>query len=270
MPAHSLLHPRLRQVPPLTHTWFFLPGPAAPARDSDSPTHLPGASRPAPRTAPPAARATTRPTRTFVHGATLHLAALQHLPFGPHGAPHRRLSNPPPCYPASSHATAWTRPFDQFTSTASRCTSWPIPIPVTGSRRRATAIVDVPARHPAGDSTAVRSGSHLDDTCRGPGGSAPRVRVNKPLNRPVPQQAPRDPLKPLVRGHPTRALLGRRSTSPSTDQCHDKPLERGHPTRRAAQVGRVPPQTTPLLSVWGCEWGPTPLSSLTSHYGNER
>ena len=75
--------------------------------------------------------------------------------------------------------------------------------------------------------------------------------LDKPLSGPVPRQAPQ---------------WSGASTSPSVVRCLDKPLERGHPTRRAAQVGRVPPQTTPLLSVWGCEWGPTPLSSTCCTY----
>jgi hypothetical protein len=38
-----------------------------------------------------------------------------------------------------------------------------------------------------------------------------------------------------------------------------------HPTRRASAGGEGPPQTTPLLSVRGCERGSNPLSSNTLH-----
>ena len=38
-----------------------------------------------------------------------------------------------------------------------------------------------------------------------------------------------------------------------------------HPTRRASAGGEGPPQTTPLLSVRGCERGSNPLSSIILH-----
>ena len=50
--------------------------------------------------------------------------------------------------------------------------------------------------------TAVQSGCHLDGTRRDPGRSTPPARaLDKPLGGPVSRQAPRDPLKPLERGH---------------------------------------------------------------------
>jgi hypothetical protein len=47
-------------------------------------------------------------------------------------------------------------------------------------------------------------------------------------------------------------------------------LERGHQTRRVQRRWGGSTQTTPLLSVWGCEWGPTPLSSYTLHTSSRR
>ena len=56
------------------------------------------------------------------------------------------------------------------------------------------------------------------------------------------------------------ATPARASTSGSAPPQAPRGTQRDEP----AQVGRVPPQTTPLLSVWGCKWGSNPLSSTTS------
>ena len=50
----------------------------------------------------------------------------------------------------------------------------------------------------------------------------------------------------------------------STSRSAPSQAPRGTQRDEPAQVGRVPPQTTPLLSVWGCKWGSNPLSSTTS------
>jgi hypothetical protein len=51
----------------------------------------------------------------------------------------------------------------------------------------------------------------------------------------------------------------------STSRSAPPQAPRGTQRDEPAQVGRVPPQTTPLLSVWGCKWGSNPLSSTTLH-----
>jgi hypothetical protein len=65
------------------------------------------------------------------------------------------------------------------------------------------------------------------------------------------------PARTRAMGH-TRRLRD----SPSPASTHE-PLE-GHPTARAGAGGEGLPQTTPLLSVWGCKWVPIPLGSMNT------
>ena len=65
---------------------------------------------------------------------------------------------------------------------------------------------------------------------------------------------------------------GRLSATPSTAASTSRSSPAQAPQARAPnatsqQVGPGPPQPTPLLSVRGCEWGPTPLSSNTPSPG---
>ncbi len=67
---------------------------------------------------------------------------------------------------------------------------------------------------------------------------------------------------------PDRASTSRSAPSParaSTSGSAPSQAPRGTQRDERAQVGRVPPQTTPLLSVRGCERGSIPLSSTTLH-----
>ncbi len=98
-----------------------------------------------------------------------------------------------------------------------------------------------PSRYHQGRSTGVRPyRSHPIGTCRGPGTEAATAPG---------QEAPRPgpPLRQAPRG---------------SRGARDRNTRRDEPS--AGGEGPGPPQTTPLLSVWGCEWGPTPLSSQSS------
>ena len=92
--------------------------------------------------------------------------------------------------------------------------------------RAQSAIVVVPPWYPAGDRTAGRSGSHLDDAFRGPGRSTPRVRVRQAPRRSGASTTPPRPFhKPLERGPEARHGTGHQqaprwtsaSTSPSSE-----------------------------------------------------
>jgi hypothetical protein len=83
----------------------------------------------------------------------------------------------------------------------------------------------------------------------------PRVPTRRALRHPI-EPAPRGLRHPQLEPAPH----GLRHLKPLVTR-----VVRGHPTRRASAGGEGPPQTTPLLSVRGCEWGSNPLSSTTLH-----
>ena len=135
------------------------------------------------------------------------------------------LSGPPCCS---------TRPRAMDRGPRSTITSGPGPVRASPTALARSAIVDLLAQQPAGAGT-------FDRWARSTGG--PRIG---PRGERLPRLAP-------------RRLRHIADPGTSTYELPEAPRR-----DESSAGGEGLPQTTPLLSVRGCKWGPTPLSSMNT------